>query len=268
MASSNRKRKSQKKRKTPKAVTLTQSSRPAKPLFRLIPATVTMAAALLALKSVEIYQSGRAIHQELFISTAIAEDAAPAEETKTAQASTDAEEAGTTATEGSAAAEPAAPQDIIAQKTVPENQREMQILGNLSERREKIEQWEKDIALREKVLEATEQRIDQKLAELNSMSEELKKMLVTYEEEENAKVSSLVKVYEAMKPKDAARIFDELDMDILLLVVDRMSERRVAPVLAAMSPQRARDLTLKLADQKRDKPAMLESEELQSPPLF
>ena len=61
----------------------------------------------------------------------------------------------------------------------------------------------------------------------------------------------LVKIYEAMKPKDAARIFDQLDMNILLQVVERMAERRVAPILADMSPKRANELTAEIASRRQ-----------------
>ena len=50
----------------------------------------------------------------------------------------------------------------------------------------------------------------------------------------------LVKLYESMKPRDAAAIFNELDMPVLLQVLDRMKEAKAAPVLAAMQPDKAR----------------------------
>ena len=53
-----------------------------------------------------------------------------------------------------------------------------------------------------------------------------------------------------MKPKDAARIFNTLDLDVLLNVVSRMSERKSAPVIASMDPERARTLTIMLMEQK------------------
>ncbi|WP_419902504.1 magnesium transporter MgtE N-terminal domain-containing protein [Kiloniella sp.] len=56
-----------------------------------------------------------------------------------------------------------------------------------------------------------------------------------------------------MKPKDAARIFEELDMVVLLDVVERMKERKTAPILASMNPKRAKEITLELA-QRRDLP--------------
>ena len=76
-------------------------------------------------------------------------------------------------------------------------------------------------------------------------------LLENQSEEEKARIVSLVKIYEGMKPKDAARIFDTLDLDILVSVVSQMSERKLSPVLAAMNPERARTVTIMLAEQKR-----------------
>ena len=57
----------------------------------------------------------------------------------------------------------------------------------------------------------------------------------------------LVKMYETMKPRDAAAIFNDLDLPVLLPVLDRMKETKAASVLAAMQPERARQVTAELA---------------------
>ncbi|MGB1540202.1 MAG: MotE family protein, partial [Rickettsiales bacterium] len=125
-----------------------------------------------------------------------------------------------------------------------------------AKRREKLDSWEKEIALREKVLEATETRIDGKIAEMQKLSDDIKKLLVAYNDEEDTKLRSLVKIYESMKPKQAAPIFEKMDMQILLMVVDRMSERRVAPILAQMSPSRAKEVTEQLAEERLKRPQL------------
>ena len=78
------------------------------------------------------------------------------------------------------------------------------------------------------------------------------------QERENAGWQGLVKLYEMMKPRDAATIFNDLEMSILLQVVDRMKELKAAPVLAAMLPDKARDVTARLAKMRthRDGAAM------------
>jgi flagellar motility protein MotE (MotC chaperone) len=63
----------------------------------------------------------------------------------------------------------------------------------------------------------------------------------------------LVKIYENMKPSDAATIFNQLQMPILLSVIGSMSERKVAPVLASMDPKRAKEVTEELAELRKTK---------------
>jgi len=148
----------------------------------------------------------------------------------------------------------------LASRTAPEKQIEVKrefsqievdLLQSLSKRREEIEAYSDELGLREKVLEAAEKRVDQKLASLTELKTEIEVLLKTYEKKEDTEIRGLVKIYESMKPKEAARIFNELDMDILLQVIDRMSERKAAPVLASMTPTRAKDVTENLAELRR-----------------
>lgn len=142
-------------------------------------------------------------------------------------------------------------EDIEALKTkaaTPRfSQNEIDLLENLSKRRDELDQREKDLTVKSKVLEATEKRIGDKISEMKTLQVELSKVVAQYGEKQDTQIKSLVKIYENMKPSDAAKIFNEMDMPILLEVIDKMSERKVAPVLAAMSPQKARDVTQELA---------------------
>jgi flagellar motility protein MotE (MotC chaperone) len=125
------------------------------------------------------------------------------------------------------------------------------VLEELKERRANLDARESRVAQREALLAVTEQRIEEKISELDSIRNEIKDLLGNQSEEEEARLRSLVKIYEGMKPKEAAAIFDNLDMDILLEVVARMSERRTAPILAAMDVQKAQELTTLLAEQRK-----------------
>jgi len=131
------------------------------------------------------------------------------------------------------------------------SQVELDLLQSLAKRREELDEWSKQVQLKENMLEATEGRISEKVNNLQKMKKEVEDLLAKYNEQEDLKIKSLVKIYENMKPKDAARIFEELDMPVLLMVVDKMSERKVSPILAAMNPTKAKDLTIQLAEQRK-----------------
>ncbi|MEO3429447.1 MotE family protein [Pelagibius sp. CAU 1746] len=130
---------------------------------------------------------------------------------------------------------------------------ELVLLQSLSQRREELEQRAREIDEREVLLKAAEQRIDQRIGELERLQASIEALLVEHDEQTEAQMQSLVKIYESMKPKDAARIFEELDMEVLLEVVERMKERKSAPILAKMNPERAKTVTLELA-QRRELP--------------
>lgn len=126
-----------------------------------------------------------------------------------------------------------------------------ELYDNLGKRREELDKRESDMVAREALLRAAEQEIDRKYNELAQLRGEIEKLLQKQSEEEQARIVSLVKIYEGMKPSDAARIFDTLDLDVLMQVMSRMSERKLSPVMAAMNPERAKTMTIMLAEQKQ-----------------
>jgi len=127
---------------------------------------------------------------------------------------------------------------------------EMELLKELSKRRETLDKEKADLSVREQVLKATENKIDKKVSELKTLQTQLEELMKQYEQKENSKILSLVKIYEAMKPKDAAKIFNELEMPVLLKVVSNMKEVKVAPIIANMDPAKARELSIELSKQK------------------
>ena len=127
---------------------------------------------------------------------------------------------------------------------------EVEVLQQLARRREELAERSDEIERREIVLRAAEQRIGQKLDELKGMQATLQKLLKAYDEQKKGQIESLIKIYENLKPKDAAQIFEELEMETLLMVAEGMNERKLAPVLAQLSPSRAKDVTEELAHQR------------------
>ena len=130
-------------------------------------------------------------------------------------------------------------------------QSEIETLERLAERREIIEKREREIAVKEGLLQAAEGRIDGKIAQLQDLEQSIESLLAEYDEKKQGEIEQLVNIYGAMKPKDAARIFDSLEMPILVSVVQSMKESKVAPILAAMSPVKATALTEELTTRRQ-----------------
>lgn len=127
----------------------------------------------------------------------------------------------------------------------------MDIFKDLSSQKKAVDDKEKQLITREALLEAAEQELDRKYQEMLKLRGEIEGLLDEQSEEEQARIASLVKIYEGMKPKQAAAIFNTLDIDVLTSVMGKMSERRLAPILAKMNPERARSVTIILAEQKK-----------------
>lgn len=127
---------------------------------------------------------------------------------------------------------------------------ELDILQKLADRRAELDRRSQAIDTREKLLRATENRIEAKIADLKQIQDTIKQLLVKHDKEKEEKMRSVVKIYEKMKPKDAARIFEEMEMPILLDVVERMREAKTAPILANMSARKAKAVTAALAQRR------------------
>ena len=131
---------------------------------------------------------------------------------------------------------------------------EKAVLLELRDRRQELEARESTLTSRESMLSAAEKKLSARVEELQALQKQLESLDTSHRQQENAAWQGLVKVYENMKPRDAAAIFNDLGMPVLLAVVDRMKETKAAAVLAAMAPDKARDVTMQLA-QLRTRPA-------------
>jgi flagellar motility protein MotE (MotC chaperone) len=124
---------------------------------------------------------------------------------------------------------------------------EAEVLQHLSERRAALDERERGLAMREQLIGVTEKRVEERLTELKGLEERLTAMLAKRDGAEELQLTALVKTYENMKPAEAARIFNRLDRQVLLAVASRMKPAKIGPVMAAMEPSRAQDLTVMLA---------------------
>ncbi len=125
-----------------------------------------------------------------------------------------------------------------------------EIYKDLAKRREMLDRKEKEIAVREALLSAAERELDQKLRELTNIRTEIEASMKKQSAEEQARIASLVKIYEGMKPKDAASILNTLDIEVLMIIMTRMSERKSSAILSEMNPERARTVTVMLAERR------------------
>lgn len=128
---------------------------------------------------------------------------------------------------------------------------EIGLLQQLADRRMSLEVRNQQINQQAALMKAAERRIDKKIEDLKTLRVAIEGLIKNYDDQQASKMKSLVKIYEAMKPKDAARIFEELDMETLLLVAERMKERKLAPIMAKMNPKKAKTMTVELTKSRQ-----------------
>ena len=154
-----------------------------------------------------------------------------------------------------AAPQPALPRPSLPSASAsvpppPASSAELQLLQDLRKRRQALDERERQLDQKADLVQAAELKLQARLDELTVLQTRLEQVEDDRRKRNAANWNGLVKTYEDMKPRDAAGIFNVLDMNVLLEVLDRMDERKAAAVLAAMLPERARLATQMLA-QKR-----------------
>lgn len=127
---------------------------------------------------------------------------------------------------------------------------EIELLQELSKRRKELDARERTVIQREGLLNAAETRIERKITELMAVKDDIEALIKKYEKQEEKQLNELVAIYEKMKPKDASRIFNELDIEILLQIFDKMKASKSALILANMSAERAKEITSRIAERR------------------
>lgn len=152
--------------------------------------------------------------------------------------------------EAARAANPNNKAGIMNGSVQPMSPAEKAILERLGERREELEGRMRELEMRERLLDSAEKKLDGRVGDLKTLEEKVSPAAKASADEAKA-IKNLVIMYESMKPKDAARVFDRLGLDVLVPVVQQMNPRKMSEVLAAMSPDRAEKLTVALATSGR-----------------
>jgi flagellar motility protein MotE (MotC chaperone) len=158
----------------------------------------------------------------------------------------------------SAAGKPVDAVDALSSKN-PDNlsSAEKALLDRLQARRQELDGRAQELDLRENLLRAAEKKIEDQLAELKAVEDRIAAAETARKSEEDAKLKDLVIMYENMKPKEAAAIFDVMDMKVLVEVTSKMAPKKAGDVIAKMEPASAERLTVALAkrEDKKNAPA-------------
>lgn len=124
---------------------------------------------------------------------------------------------------------------------------ERAILERLQERRQELESRAREIEIRESLLKSAEKRIESKVEELKATEQRISTASGAKSEQDAARFKGIVTMYEGMKPKDAAKVFDRLEMGVLYEIASQIAPRKMSDILGLMQPEAAEKLTVELA---------------------
>jgi flagellar motility protein MotE (MotC chaperone) len=138
--------------------------------------------------------------------------------------------------------------NVAAPEPVPQvSASERAVLERLQARRQELEARAREIDIRENLLKAAEKRIEARVEELKSVETRISATTEQKSEADVARFKGIVTMYEGMKPKDAARVFDRLEMSVLFEIASQIAPRKMSDILGLMAPEAAERLTVELA---------------------
>jgi flagellar motility protein MotE (MotC chaperone) len=154
------------------------------------------------------------------------------------------------------AAKPAAPAPEVAkpdgvvvypEQTQPVSASERAILERLQSRRQELEARAREIDIRENLLKAAEKRIESRVEEMKAVESRITTATGQKAETDAARFKGIITMYEGMKPKDAAKVFDRLEMSVLFEIASQIAPRKMSDILGLMAPEAAERLTIEMA---------------------
>jgi flagellar motility protein MotE (MotC chaperone) len=145
--------------------------------------------------------------------------------------------------------EPAKPDGVVVfpDQSPRVSESERAILERLQSRRQELEQRAREVEIRESLLKAAEKRIESKVEELKAVEGRIGTAAGNRNEQEAARFKGIITMYESMKPKDAAKVFDRLEMSVLIEIASQIAPRKMSDIMGLMQPEAAERLTVELA---------------------
>ena len=148
------------------------------------------------------------------------------------------------------AAEPPKPDGVVVfpdQNPQSVSPSERAILERLQARRQELEQRAREIEIRESLLKSAEKRIEGRVEEMKATEAKISTATGQKAEQDAARFKGIITMYEDMKPKDAAKVFDRLEMSVLYDIASQIAPRKMSDILGLMQPEAAERLTVELA---------------------
>lgn len=140
--------------------------------------------------------------------------------------------------------------DKPAAKTEPADA----LLAAIREREEQLDVRAQDLANRAQALRVAEEKLAEQLDAFEQAQRNLEETLAVADQAAERDIARMTTVYENMKPEDAARIIEQMDVAFAAGLLARMRPEIAAQVMTGMDPGTAYALTLTIASRHSDVP--------------
>ncbi len=128
-----------------------------------------------------------------------------------------------------------------------------EMVAYVKEREAALERKEAELREREAYLAKMEKELEQKLKELLSLQEKMKtvqeeiqRYRAQRQEESNQQLRSLGKIYSTMKPKEAAKLLENLEEELVVRIIATLPPDQAADILANMDVKKAAKISTAL----------------------
>ena len=153
---------------------------------------------------------------------------------------------------------PLAPVASQAQQTKPSAEKEaspdvrarllQELDRQIEERRRELARQQEELATLKRALEAAKIELLQERQRLEELKNAVEADLAQRSKLSDERLGQVAKVYQAMKPKEAARALEKLDDELAVAILDRMPGRTVGKLFDVMDKDRVRHLTRRLQE--------------------
>lgn len=127
----------------------------------------------------------------------------------------------------------------LASDTDPDvSKAEADLVKDILARRSDVDNEEKDLSEQKHVLNAAQTALDEKMHDLDASMAILAQKQAAHREAMLADTDRLVKIYEDMPPKEAAAVFNIMDIHVLVAIANQMNPRKISAIMGSMTPER------------------------------
>jgi flagellar motility protein MotE (MotC chaperone) len=135
--------------------------------------------------------------------------------------------------------------------SLPTNDGVHWLMDQLRQKERSLEHREATLTAREADLRLAEKKLDERMMALQSLRAEVGQQLQGLDAAHEERVVGLVRMFEGMKPREAAPILEAAEIEVALEVLQRMNRMKAGKVLAEMDPEKASTLAERYAEGPR-----------------